>query len=100
MESARNRECLGAETLLSARDVVLEFAMNALRLDAGFTVAGFREATGLPFGAAAEAISASIDRGLLEIDRTVIRATPRGQRYLDELLQYWLAEEPRDAGIG
>jgi oxygen-independent coproporphyrinogen-3 oxidase len=74
--------------------------MNALRLDAGFTVAGFREATGLPFGAAAEAISASIDRGLLEIDRTVIRATPRGQRYLDELLQYWLAEEPRDAGIG
>ena len=100
MESARNRECLGAETLLSARDVVLEFAMNALRLDAGFTVAGFREATGLPFGAAAEAISASIDRGLLEIDRTVIRATPRGQRYLDELLQYWLAEEPRDARIG
>jgi oxygen-independent coproporphyrinogen-3 oxidase len=100
MESARNRECLGAETLLSARDVVLEFAMNALRLDAGFTVAGFREATGLPFSAAAEAISASIARGLLEIERTVIRATPRGQRYLDELLQYWITEEPRDARIG
>jgi oxygen-independent coproporphyrinogen-3 oxidase len=74
--------------------------MNALRLDAGFTVAGFREATGLPFGAAAAALSASIARGLLEIDQDVIRATPRGRRYLDELLQYWIAEEPRDARIG
>jgi putative oxygen-independent coproporphyrinogen III oxidase len=97
MESARNRESLGTETLLSAQDVVLEFAMNALRLDAGFTAAGFREATGLPLGTAAKPLGESIERGLLEQDRDGIRCTALGRRYLDELLQYWMMEEPNDA---
>jgi putative oxygen-independent coproporphyrinogen III oxidase len=100
LERAHHPERLGSVTALTARDVVLEFAMNALRLDAGFTVDGFRAATGLPFSAAAGALHASLERGLLEQNRDVIRTTPRGQRYLDELLQYWIAEESRYARTG
>jgi oxygen-independent coproporphyrinogen-3 oxidase len=97
LDTAHRRERLGGVTPLTAPEVVLEFAMNALRLDAGFTPAGFCEATGLPFSAAARALGESIERGLLEEDRDIIRCTARGRRYLDELLQYWMVEEPNDA---
>ena len=97
LETAHRRERLGSVTPLTAPEVVLEFAMNALRLDAGFTAIGFREATGLSIGAAAKPLGESIARGLLEQDRDVIRCTALGRRYLDELLQYWMAEEPNDA---
>jgi len=97
LESAARDKRLDSVTPLSAADAVLEFAMNALRLDAGFTAAGFREATGLPFSAAAKPLGESIERGLIEQDRDVIRCTALGRRYLDELLQYWMVEELNDA---
>jgi oxygen-independent coproporphyrinogen-3 oxidase len=76
---------------------MLEFAMNALRLDAGFTTDGFHQATGLPISAAAKPLEESIGRGLLAREEDVIRCTALGRRHLDELLQYWMAEVPRDA---
>jgi oxygen-independent coproporphyrinogen-3 oxidase len=100
LDTAQRPERLASATPLTAPEVVLEFAMNALRLDAGFTVGGFRAATGLPIGAAAGALGESIERGLLEQDRDVIRCTARGRRYLDGLLQYWMVEEASDARSG
>jgi putative oxygen-independent coproporphyrinogen III oxidase len=97
LETAQRRERLDSVTPLMAADAVLEFAMNALRLDAGFTADGFREATGLPFSAAAIPLGESIGRGLLEQEGDVIRCTALGRRYLDELLQYWMVEEPTNA---
>ena len=97
LESARRRERLESATPLTAADAVLEFAMNALRLDAGFTADGFRKATGLPLNAAAKPLGESIGRGLLERKGGVIRCTVLGRRHLDELLQYWMVEVPNDA---
>jgi oxygen-independent coproporphyrinogen-3 oxidase len=97
LETAQRRERLYSATPLTAADAVLEFAMNALRLDAGFTADGFREATGLPISAAAKPLDESIGRGLLERVEGVIRCTALGRRHLDELLQYWMTEEPTDA---
>jgi oxygen-independent coproporphyrinogen-3 oxidase len=97
LETAQRRERLDSVTPLTATDAVLEFAMNALRLDAGFTADGFREATGLPISAAARPLDESIGRGLLERVEGVIRCTALGRRHLDELLQYWMTEEPTDA---
>ena len=97
LETAQQRERLDSATLLTAADAVLEFAMNALRLDAGFTVDDFQTATGLPFSASAGPLDASTARGLLEREGNVIRCTELGMRHLDELLQYWMVEEPDDA---
>jgi putative oxygen-independent coproporphyrinogen III oxidase len=99
LENAHHPQRLASVTPLTERDVVLEFAMNVLRLDEGFTLSGFCAATGLPLSTAASALHASLDNGLLEPAQDVIRTTPRGQRYLDELLQYWIAGESNDARI-
>jgi putative oxygen-independent coproporphyrinogen III oxidase len=97
LEKAERGDPLASATPLAIADVLLEFAMNALRLEDGFTVTGFCEATGLQFSAAARALCTSIDCGLLVQERDVIRPTARGRRYLDELLQYWITEESPDA---
>ena len=74
--------------------------MNALRLDCGFSKAGFTAATGLPATAIEQPVSQGIDRGLLIAADNVIRTTPAGQRYLNELLQLWVPEAMHDAETG
>jgi putative oxygen-independent coproporphyrinogen III oxidase len=97
LDTAQRCERLDSVTPLTVADAVLEFAMNALRLDAGFTIYDFQAATGLPMSAAAKQLTGSIGRGLLVREEDVIRCTALGRRYLDELLQYWIVEEPDDA---
>jgi putative oxygen-independent coproporphyrinogen III oxidase len=97
LDTANRRERIDSVTPLTETDAVLEFAMNALRLDAGFTIDDFQTATGLPFSAAAEPLDTSIARGLLEREEDIIRCTALGRRYLDGLLQNWMTEEPGDA---
>ena len=49
------------------------------------------------FSAAAKPLGESIGRGLLEREEDIIRCTALGRRHLDELLQYWMTEDPGDA---
>jgi putative oxygen-independent coproporphyrinogen III oxidase len=100
LETALRRERIDLAMPLEMPDVLLEFAMNALRLDAGFTVDDFEAATGLPLSAAAGPLEAALTRGLIERESDVIRASVTGRRYLDDLLQYWMTEEPGDARSG
>ncbi len=51
LETAHRETRISRSTELSADDVMLEFAINSLRLDSGFTKAAFTQATGLPFAA-------------------------------------------------
>ncbi|MGD8311404.1 MAG: radical SAM family heme chaperone HemW [Gammaproteobacteria bacterium] len=90
LDTAHTAARISTITELTPADAVLEYAMNALRLDAGFTATAFTAATGLPITAAAEAIRSATDRQLLEHSGDVFRATDRGRLYLDELLQFWL----------
>jgi oxygen-independent coproporphyrinogen-3 oxidase len=82
---------------LTVNDVALEFVMNALRLDAGFSTALFTATTGLPVTTIEEAANAAIDAGLLVSEDNILRASEHGQRYLNELLQYWLPEKSDNA---
>jgi oxygen-independent coproporphyrinogen-3 oxidase len=84
---------------LTANDVALEFVMNALRLDAGFSTALFTATTGLPVTTIADAATAAMDAGLLVSEDNSLRASERGQRYLNELLQYWLPETSDNAQV-
>ncbi|MEA2093503.1 MAG: hypothetical protein U9P11_02930, partial [Pseudomonadota bacterium] len=89
---AHNSERIGTERELTPADAVLEFAMNALRLDQGFTADVFSRATGLPFSATKAPLMAALEHDLLVNDAGLIHTTSKGQRYLNELLQFWLQD--------
>lgn len=97
MEAAHSAQRIASHTVPGADDVPLEFAMNALRLEQGFSLAEFESATGLPAGSLEPGLQQAEAQGLLARTRDQIRASAHGRRYLNELLQYWLPEPSRDA---
>jgi oxygen-independent coproporphyrinogen-3 oxidase len=92
LEQAAGQRRIASEARLSVDDVTLEYALNALRLDRGFSAGEFSAATGLPFSATAKPLDAALAQGLLENSNGRIMTTARGQRYLNEVLQYWLTD--------
>ena len=100
LENADRTGRIDTHTVLSPADVVLEYAMNALRLDSGFSMAGFTAATGLPATAIERPVDLGIERGLLSAADNRIRPTPDGQRHLNELLQLWMPDEVNNAETG
>ena len=95
LEAAHNRISTSAE--LSTDDVILEFAMNSLRLDRGFTRTAFTAATSLPASVIEAQVQSAIEKEWLTENNDVIKATAKGQRYLNELLQLWMPESPGHA---
>lgn len=67
-----------------------EFMLNALRLTEGVPAAYLPERTGIGSERIAAALSAARQKGLLEADPLRYRATPLGQRFLNDLLEYFL----------
>jgi putative oxygen-independent coproporphyrinogen III oxidase len=93
LETAHTTQRIGTISELEPDDVLLEFAMNALRLDCGFSTAGFTAATGLAASSIEPGIHQAMELGLLTKKRDNFLTTARGQRYLNELLQYWVPEQ-------
>jgi oxygen-independent coproporphyrinogen-3 oxidase len=92
LDSAHTVARISSTTRLAPEDVLLEFAMNTLRLDQGFSPATFKATTGLPYTAIESIVNNSVADGLLDTGNHVIRATQKGQRYLNELLQHWMPD--------
>ena len=70
-----------------------EYLLNALRLNEGFTEAGFRERTGLAFGSLAVPIAEARRRGLLAADGAGgWKASRLGRLYLNDLQALFLPE--------
>ncbi|MBU1190592.1 MAG: radical SAM family heme chaperone HemW [Gammaproteobacteria bacterium] len=67
------------------QEVVLEFLMNALRLNAGFSTANFEDTTGLSFDLLRPTLTRAQQRGLLQ-ENEPWRCTEQGQRFLNDLL--------------
>ncbi|HSO06180.1 MAG TPA: radical SAM family heme chaperone HemW [Pelomicrobium sp.] len=72
-------------------DLPGEFMMNALRLREGFALAQFEERTGLPITATLPALEEAERRGFIERDHARVAPTPLGRRFLNDLLQGFLA---------
>jgi oxygen-independent coproporphyrinogen-3 oxidase len=92
------REYLQASDTLTERTVPVselpfEFMLNALRLIDGFPLALFEERTGLPVTILQGQFQRAEQAGLLERDWKRVRPTTRGQRFLNELLALFLADE-------
>jgi len=66
--------------------------MNALRLSEGFDSALFQERTGLPLLAVQRELIEAARRGLLMRDHRRIAPTQLGQRFLNDLLEIFLAK--------
>jgi oxygen-independent coproporphyrinogen-3 oxidase len=92
------REYLQASETLAERTVPIselpfEFMLNALRLIDGFPLVLFEERTGLSISGIQPSLEKAERAGLLERDWKRVRPTARGQRFLNELLALFLADE-------
>lgn len=85
------KEALVQAREIQPRELPFEFMLNALRLPYGFSSGLFQERTGLPFTAIAGPLQAAEEKGLLERDLKHVRPSAKGQRFLNELLQLFLA---------
>lgn len=81
------------ETQVSEVDARLEFMMNALRLNDGFTVQEFEGRTGEAIASMRQLLDQAQQDGLLERDLQQIKTTDLGARYLDTLLQRFMPDE-------
>ncbi len=77
---------------LDRADRLFEFMMNALRLTEGFDPRLFEARTGLSIALAEPALAEAGRRGLLERDLHRLGPSPAGRRFLNELLQLFLAD--------
>lgn len=85
-----DRSFKAGESLLSPEDLPFEFLMNALRLTEGVASTLFTERTGLSCERIAALRALAEAKGLLDTDPHRLVATPRGQLFLNDLLQLFL----------
>ncbi|WJW75698.1 radical SAM family heme chaperone HemW [Thiohalobacter sp. IOR34] len=85
LQTAATPQRIASEQILGETDILFEYLLNALRLESGFRREDFRAATGLPVEPLESALQRPAEKGLLETGEW-IRPTPRGRRFLDDLL--------------
>jgi oxygen-independent coproporphyrinogen-3 oxidase len=76
---------------VSVEELPFEFMLNALRLTGGVPARLFEERTGLPAGALQPKLQEAERRGLIEMTAGRIAPTARGRRFLNDLLEMFLA---------
>ena len=75
---------------LTDDELPFEFLMNALRLTDGVEAELYHLRTGLELHSLAHARREAEQKGLLQVEPSRLAATPRGQLFLNDLLQYFL----------
>jgi oxygen-independent coproporphyrinogen-3 oxidase len=75
---------------IPAADLPFEFMLNTLRLTDGVTTNTFAERTGLPLNTISKGLDEASKKGLLDPDPTVLKGTPQGLRYLNNLQELFL----------
>lgn len=90
MDKAGSAAVLARQTSLQDAERPLEFMLNALRLKDGVPAACFSARTGLSLAAIRPQLEAARAAGLLDAGPDTLRATERGARYLNDLLQHFM----------
>jgi oxygen-independent coproporphyrinogen-3 oxidase len=93
LDAVARGEPVQEEHEVTHRDIAFEFMMNALRLNGGFDEALFQERTSLPLLMIRRELGEAEKRGLLVREGRRIAPTALGQRFLNDLLQIFLAAE-------
>ena len=92
----RQANTVAEEHVVPAAELPFEFMMNALRLVDGFAAGLFAARTGLPLSLVHTALERAENDGLIERDWQRIKPSARGRRFLNDLLQRFLAAESKD----
>ena len=71
---------------MGADDLRGEYMLNALRLRDGFELRDFSARTGLGRETIEATLESLLDRELLELEETRVRASPLGRRFLDTVI--------------
>jgi len=90
LEAAGRGDFVQESRRVTREELPFEFMMNALRLTDGVPAGTFERRTGLPLSTVADRLAAARAAGLLDADEHVLRPTPRGRRFLNELLEIFL----------
>ncbi|HXS19822.1 MAG TPA: radical SAM family heme chaperone HemW [Steroidobacteraceae bacterium] len=85
-------------TAVPAGELPFEFMLNALRLVDGFDVPTFTARTGLTWEAVAGTMADLVEEGLIVASGACYRASPRGLRFLNDVLLRFVTEIPKRAG--
>jgi len=92
IQQVSNDAPIQSEHEVSCDELGFEFMMNALRLNEGFDSVLFQERTSLPLLVIRRDLEEAEQRGLLTRDHQRIAPTQLGQRFLNDLLEIFLAE--------
>ena len=76
---------------IAAQDLPFEFMLNVLRLSEGVQTITFSERTGLPLSMISKELSEASNKGLLDPNPTLLKASEQGFRYLNNLQEIFLA---------
>ncbi|NQD35832.1 radical SAM family heme chaperone HemW [Permianibacter sp. IMCC34836] len=90
---AAGSDFIAGETTITADDMPFEFMMNALRLVDGLPAEFYGARTGLRLDALSKVLQRGRDDGLLQADSERLAPTDTGLRYLNSVLQRFMADE-------
>jgi oxygen-independent coproporphyrinogen-3 oxidase len=90
MESIESGDGVFTNQAIQYESLPFEFFMNALRLLDGVPMSLFQKRTLVPIMEVKPKLMSLVDRGLLTVSKDVIRTTPLGLRFLNEVLQDFL----------
>ena len=85
MAFAGSGRVLSAEDRLAPADLIVEFMLNALRLNQGFDRCLFEQRTGLDWSLVSERVAAAQTKELLQPDTERVVPTALGRRFLNDL---------------
>ena len=90
LATAGTDRALSGQKTLEPDEITLEFMMNVLRLNQGFSQDLYEQRTGHSFTAIATSIKRTIHDGLLENRNGIFMPTAIGRRFLNDLLEKFL----------
>ena len=90
LNAMTDRSFIAEQKTVPEIDLPLEYMLNRSRLAEPMPLAEFSERTGLDLDVLMPALSEARQKGLVEVDRQMIRRTERGARYLNDLQALFL----------
>ena len=72
---------------LNKQDLILEFMMNALRLNEGFSIEDFESRTSLAYSELDQFMEIALEKGLILISENHIKPSEKGHLFLNDLVE-------------
>jgi oxygen-independent coproporphyrinogen-3 oxidase len=90
LEAANHPERIGEDREIPVSERAFEYMLNALRLIEGTPLHHFPERSGLPMSHITGPIGEAIRRGWLQSSDEILRTTPLGQRFLNDVITLFM----------